>query len=275
MFFRCLLILVVGFPLFSQQGETEQIDLSAALNMDGSRAFAHVLLPEIRSDSTTDLWVHFHGGSATLEKTWKRLGEPRILLVIHYAGLSSSYSRPLETNVSFQYILRSTADSLLARGIYLDPRGLDLWLTSFSAGYGAIRELLKDENTVRRTSLLLLSDGLHAELDRDRLRVQMKDFVSFANAAVRGERTMIITHSAIDPKTYASTTMTANYILEAVELVREPSGGRDIIGLPQTEVIQNHLIILGYQGSTKEDHMKHLHGMWHPLLLGRTLELEP
>ena len=94
-------------------------------------------------------------------------------------------------------------------------------LSAWSAGYGAIREILEVPADYRRVDRVLLIDSLHTNyaagkpgpaesaLDAGNLGISLR----FARDAVARRKTMVIIHSEILPGTYASTTETADWLL--------------------------------------------------------------
>jgi len=104
-----------------------------------------------------------------------------------------------------------------------------IYLTSFSAGYGAVRAVLR--NGSDRIDGILLLDSLHTGYLPDRKplasggaieKEKLEGFVHFAERARNGEKRMIITHSEVFPGTYASTTETADSLLESLGLKPTP-----------------------------------------------------
>ena len=85
---------------------------------------------------------------------------------------------------------------------------------------------------------------------------------SFAQAAVRGDKRFVITHSEIFPGTFASTTETADYLLNALGLKRTPVLEWGPRGMQQlVEVHSGRFELLSFAGNTAPDHVDHLQGM--------------
>src|SRR6185369_18020691 len=99
---------------------------------------------------------------------------------------------------------------------------------SFSAGYGGIREILKQEALFKRIDAIVLSDSLYAGFTGDAAQrkvdpANMEGFLKFAREAAAGRKTFIIAHSSDPVPTYASTTETASYLIEQLGLQRKPA----------------------------------------------------
>lgn len=99
---------------------------------------------EITSDGVR-LTVHFHGAPWYIMEEHTRRGARHPLLSFHLGEGSSMYQKPLEDRDYFPGLLEK------ARGIVADRAGTPglrfepLEGQSFSAGYGAVRELLKED----------------------------------------------------------------------------------------------------------------------------------
>ena len=147
------------------------------------------------------------------------------------------------------------------------------YLSAFSAGYGAVRALLRAEPTVASLDGVILLDGLHTDYVPARIPLaeggrlettRLDPFLKLARAAIQGTRRFLISHSEIFPGTYASTTETADYLLQRLALTRTPvpkwgPGGMQQLG----EVRRGRFIVLGFAGNTAPDHVDHLHALPH------------
>ena len=98
-------------------------------------------------------------------------------------------------------------------------------LGGWSAGCGAIRQILLDPASYDRVNRVLCIDGVHTgythdtpgplESDIDASNLQV--WLHFGGTHGREER-LIITHSEIFPGTFASTTETADWLLREWQL---------------------------------------------------------
>ena len=96
-------------------------------------------------------------------------------------------------------------------------------------------------------------------MDPQLMAEQMEDFLRFAADASQSEKVLVVTHSSIDPETYASTTRTADYLLAGLDLGREPVSATDAIGTQYSRCDSGAFHLTGYRGETGQDHMRHLH----------------
>jgi hypothetical protein len=208
------------------------------------------------------LFVHFHGGTWLPEMAAATEGRRAVLSVQIGAG-SARYADAFADPQRFGRLVQEIETRLATR---LGP----LLLTSWSAGTGAIREILKSPESYSRVTAILIIDGMHtgyvngkpgpqeSELETDKLDV----FVRFARDAVAGRKQMVVTHSEIFPGTFASTTETADYLLTQLGLHR-----RAVLrwGPMQTqqlsEVSAGQFRVIGYAGNSVPDHVDQLHSL--------------
>jgi hypothetical protein len=227
----------------------------------------HLYVPERALGSAeVRLILHFHGASFIPERAVFESSRPSAVVSVHLGAGSGVYQRAFEDSDVFEDLLRAAADSL--GGLGLSARSAAV-LTSFSAGYGAVREILR--NQPDRIEAVLLLDGLHTDYVPDRKVLdegglldedQLSMFAVFARRAAEGETQMVITHSEIFPGTFSSTTETADYLLSALDLRRTPvlewgPRGMQLI----SEARRGGLVVLGFAGNTAPDHIDHFHGL--------------
>lgn len=216
------------------------------------------------------LIVHFHGAAWLAEWSAVRRNRRAAVLSIHLGAGSSVYSHAFADPQKFEQLLEEAARALFAEH---PPRFSPVVLTSFSAGYGAVREILKNRANWDRIDAVVLADSLHTsyvpEGKPGPLATEpLQPFLEFARAAVKGEKQMIITHSEIFPGTFASTTETADYLISSLQLKRRPVLKWGPLGMQQlSEARAGRLQILGFAGNTAPDHIDHFHALQHWLKL--------
>jgi hypothetical protein len=153
-----------------------------------------------------------------------------------------------------------------------------VYLSSFSAGYGAVRAILKHHAPA--VDGIVLLDGLHTDyVPSRRVLAQggtlneenLKGFLQYARWAMDNKKKFLITHSEIFPGTYASTTETADYLIRSLNLQRQPVLKWGPVGMQLlTETRAGSLAILGFAGNSAPDHVDHLHGL--PVFLKMILD---
>src|SRR4029450_11714277 len=76
-------------------------------------------------------------------------------------------------------------------------------ISSYGAGYGAVREILESPENVKIIRRLVLCDSMYASYGKTDsgtgtgvpIRAHIDPWVAFARAAVRGEKTFVMTYS--------------------------------------------------------------------------------
>jgi hypothetical protein len=222
-----------------------------------------------------DLLVHFHGWAPTVQREFAAAGLRAVLVTVNYKGLSAAYEKPFSDPALFQTVLDETLTELRRRGrVVPDSNWRRVCVSSFSAGFGAVRAVLSVPRYFERINGLYLADTLYAGYVEVHGTQQVNpehvhDFRRYAAEALAGRKTLIITHSYLVPGGYAGTHETAADLLHFVELAPEaadepgPSGMRIV-----SRAARGGLLVLGCAGTTGEDHMAHLRNLraWLALL---------
>lgn len=218
-----------------------------------------LVTPAAAASGRADLVIHFHGSSWLPFQEGEATGKPLVIAAVNLGAGSRRYSTPFVDAQLFARLLDRIASEV--------PEIRGTYLTAFSAGYGAIREILKQQPD--RIDGVLLLDGLHAGYVPDARPVaeggvidtaSLDPFVQYARRAATGEKRFVITHSEIFPGTFASTTETADHLIASMQMKRKPVLQWGPLGMQQlSETRQGSLAILGYAGNTAPDHIDHLH----------------
>lgn len=224
------------------------------------------------------LVLHLHGAAWAAERNLVRSGERAVLATVVLNGLSQVYADLFSKPAPFPRILDEAKEGLRELGVTDTPEVGRLTVTSFSAGFGGVREMLKDQQTYDRIDALVMADSIHAGFvgvpeERRVNPDHMQPFVRFAKDAAEGRKTLVISHSAIEPPTYASTTETADCIISEVGGERTPVDEQWAEGLRCTSRYERgKLRIYGFAGDTAADHMRHLHELWMLMIRARRSE---
>jgi hypothetical protein len=223
-------------------------------------------------DVRADLLVFFHGHPPVVCSNVVRSGKTVPIVVVNFNGLSTAYSTPFKDTNLFGRILTEARGKISQHAGNKIESGR-LVVASFSAGYGAVREILKRPAYFEQIDGLVLADSLYAGYaEREGRKVvepeHVKDFIRFAQRAAQGKAAMVVTISRQIPVGYASTSETA------AELVRGAGAGRI-----STSRREGHGMVLvsmadaggfhlrDYAGDGKEDHMNHLRNVGEALKL--------
>lgn len=217
---------------------------------------------KLKLKSSTPLLFFFHGGTWLPELAAARSAKTAVISIQIGAG-SGVYARAFSDAQRFPNLLREAETKA---GVKFAPVTLGGW----SAGCAAIREILKSPDSYALVQRVLLIDGIHtgyiggqpgpleSQLETDNLNI----FLQLARDAISGKKQVIIVHSEIFPGTYASTTETADYLLQQLHLTRRPVVKWGPMGTQQlSEVRQGKFLLIGYAGNSAPDHVDQLHSL--------------
>jgi hypothetical protein len=209
---------------------------------------------------TAPLLIHFHGGDWLPEVVADKRGDTAVIAVQLGSG-SAVYAKPFEDPKRFLDLL---AEAEKKAGCRFEP----ITLSSWSAGYGAVRQILRSAPAYDRVQGVILLDGMHAGYLKEKNRParvnpeHVDPFVRFAQDAVAGKRHMLITHAEIVPGTYASNRETSDYLLAELRLARFATRQSWPAGMQLlSETRQGRFQLLGYAGNSAADHVDHLHAL--------------
>ena len=139
-----------------------------------------------------------------------------------------------------------------------------LTVTSFSAGFGGVRELLKQPGSRSTIDTLVMADSLYGgfvgELaDRTLNPAHFTPFLDFAQLAASGKKQMLLSHTDLHTPEYASTKETANYLIHKLGAPRHRERKVHPGGLiERSRCTLGSIAVISFEGNTAEDHMKHL-----------------
>jgi len=212
-----------------------------------------MVLPTPKPADSYDVLLHLHGAGAA-----RRVVAPAelgLVLVGIDAGVGSqAYAETFYGPEPLEEILAAVGRSLAPAQLR------HLIVSSWSAGYGGVREILKQHPTV--PSAIVLLDSVHAGYEPDGktlVEIGLKPFVSLAHRALAEEVVMVLTHSEIRPPTFASTSEVASYLLGEVGGRRQYAGLLEAHGVELKTAYSNKgLHVRGYTGAGKPAHCAHL-----------------
>jgi hypothetical protein len=207
------------------------------------------------------LLFFFHGGTWLPEMAAAR---NRIAVVAIQAGAgSATYARLFEDPLRFGKLI---AEAESKTGMRFDR----VWLGGWSAGCGAIRQILRAPESYARVTSTLAIDGIHTDyvdgkpgpLESKIGTANLEVWIKLARDAVAGRKRLIVTHSEIFPGTFASTTETADYLGLELGLKARPVLRTGPMGLQQlSEIRAGRFLLIGYAGNSAPDHVDQLHSL--------------
>lgn len=267
-----LLLLAAGSTGLAQQNPSPMVEHTRAHprlaqeSPPGKReklTVGTIFLPEkVALQGRVPLLVHFHGSPWVADVAAARQGKWAVLTVQLGSG-SATYARPFADARAFGDLLQEAESK---SGAKWGPVYLSCW----SAGYGAIRAILGVPEYYERVQGVLLLDGLHtgyvggkpgpkeSVLEEEGLAV----FLKLARDAADGKKLFLLTHTEIFPGTFASTTETADYLLQKLDIRRTPVLKWGPMGTQQLgEARKGKFTVLGFAGNSAPDHVDLLHAM--------------
>lgn len=226
---------------------------------------ARALVPEQRAvagDGTFRLLVHFHGA----EPVRKQLAPEGLDLVIAAvdAGVGSrAYERAFADADSFDRLVVAVEAEVTAASHVPAARARSIVLSSWSAGYGAVTQVLTRRTP--RVAAVVMLDSLYAgyaNAGRTLQHGQLATFVEAARAARGGGPSFFLTHTAILTPGYASTAEVASFLLAELGVTATTTIDSAGTGerFPLTRVFEEEkLAIRGYAGADRDAHCAQLH----------------
>ena len=176
---------------------------------------------------------------------------------------SSTYARLFDDPGRFMALLKEAESR---SGVRFGRVILGAW----SAGCGAIRQILQTPASYARVDAVLLIDGIHTDyvdgtpgplesrIDTRNLEI----WLQLGRDAIAGGKSAIVTHSEIFPGTFASTTETADYLVGQLGVKRAPILKWGPMGMQQlSEASAGKFLVIGYAGNSAPDHVDQLHSL--------------
>lgn len=216
-------------------------------------------------DAEVPVWIHLHGAPAVLESNFAGIGAPGVLVNITLPGLSKIYADYFADAATFPELLREL-ETLLRRTAPEQAWTLGrVTVSSFSAGFGGVRQLLRQPAAFDRIDAMVMADSIYCGYAGDIALRQvdpelMSGFLRFAELAAAGKKQLLISHSRQVPEGYASTTETADYLIAKLGGERGRAEAGDWPGGLKllTRFARSRFKVLGFDGDAPEDHMRHL-----------------
>jgi hypothetical protein len=222
--------------------------------------------PRVEADKPVPLIIHFHGVSWLMEYHIAKHFPKAALITVNLGSGSRVYGEPFGRAEMFRELIDEAGSKLgLKKG------WSSITLVGFSAGYGAIRAILRHDVNFQKVDNVLLLDGIYASYVPEGKRLadggvikadDLDSYIKLAREAVAGKKKFMISHSEIFPATYASTTECVDHLLSTLGLKRRPKLKAGPVGMQQlSEVDVNGFHIRGYAGNTGADHGDQLQAM--------------
>lgn len=200
------------------------------------------------------LLFFFHGGTWLPEVA---AAKRRLTVITIQIGAGSAvYSRAFASPSRFGKLI---AEAEAYSGVTYKR----ILLAGWSAGNGAIRAILRDPDSYPRVSAVLDIDGMHAGYVNGKPDPRDLDiWAKLSLDAIAGKKRFLITHSEIYPGTFASTTETADWLLDEIHLKAKPVLRHGPMGTQQlSEAKKGKFLLRGFAGNSAPDHVDQLHSL--------------
>jgi hypothetical protein len=233
-----------------------------------------VFVPKVWGDSrhpSCVLTIHFHTEPwfAIEEHLRRGLREP--LLVVMLGQGSTVYRVPFEDRGRLGRLVGQVEKQLNTRVKAVD-------VSSFSAGYGAVREIVKWPEYRQMIRRIVLCDSMYGSFAAGSTTrpaaEHIEPWMEFAKMAARGEKTFVLTHSQVPTASYASSGQCAAALVEAVggAKVIVPRGSMPATLDPEFPLLTRsdvgHFHVWAYDGANAQAHLthvRHLADVWKAL----------
>jgi hypothetical protein len=215
-----------------------------------------------RTNNAADVLVHFHGDPQTFWNNAKYANLNSIIVTVNYSGLSSAYTTPFSNSALFQSLLDEALTKVRNDSSIPDTLQWDkIAVSSFSAGYGAVREILKSATYRDDINVLLAADSLYATTASDgtSLDSQLVNYKAFANLAKAGSKTFTFTHSQVPTYTYESTGEVGDELMQSLGITPSAINSNGLGTLNFYRAAQaGNFKLWGAKGSDGDSHLEHL-----------------
>jgi hypothetical protein len=256
---------VVAGAVLAVMPAMAQVPTATGRQFNLSNAAWKVFIPSTyqpRAGNVADVLVHFHGDPQTVWNNAKYAKLNTIVVTVNYSGLSSAYTTPFSNASLFQTVLDEALTKVRQQADIPDNLQWDqLGVSSFSAGYGAVREILKSAGYRNQIDALLAADSLYATTagDGTPLDSQMADYKTFATLAKNGQKTFLFSHSQVPTFTYETTGECGDELMQHLGI---SASAYNVNGLGTLNFYRRaqsgNFKLWGALGSDGDSHLEHL-----------------
>jgi hypothetical protein len=223
-----------------------------------------VLMPHqggVSKNGQFDVVVHFHGHEP-IRKEFVKTAKGIVLVGVDLGIGSGAYQAPFSAPATFTNLLASIEAAVARHAGRPNAKIRKLALSSWSAGYGAIEQILR-QPAGKKVDAVILLDSLHAGYTDEQTHAlkteQLTPFIDFAKKAAKKQTFMFMSHSSIIPPGYASTTEVAEYVVGKLGGKPKKANRQDVLGLDMIDRFdKGNFHMRGYTGDDKPDHCAHI-----------------
>ena len=175
----------------------------------------------VHPDGSVNILFFFRGGSS---KIMSKSSTNAIVVTADMGGLGGGPSRQAYGSSEFVNKVVASIISQLKQKLHREDIKLGkLGLAGWSGGYDPIFGILGSSGgLVKQPDYVGVFDGMHHGQKGKPNESAMKTWEELAQQAQKGKTQFVVTHTAVDPGSYASSTDTANWLVQNNGLKREP-----------------------------------------------------
>jgi hypothetical protein len=243
---------------------------------DGDVSF-ELFLPARPEPGETPLTIHFQGASWHAAEEHFERGLCGPLIVFNNGSGSSVYRAPFEDRQRLaRWIMLVEAELRQRWGGGYPVGAVDI--SSFSAGYGAVREIVKSPEYRQIVRRIVLSDSMYASWtsasDPRPLPEHIDVWLPFCLEALAGRKTFCFTYSQVPTEGYASSSSCAKALATALGLPIKPvrTGDEPATAEKRFPLLaradRGHVHLWSYggeDGPAHLTHVRHLAAVWKAL----------
>lgn len=221
--------------------------------------------------TSTVVAVHFHTAAWFTIQEHLRRGATHPLICFDLGQGSTTYRLAFEDTNRLARVVAIVEEQLRQQPGATNTVVRALEVSSFSAGYGAVRELLRVPAYHALIQTIILCDSMYGGLapaDAGSPRIPQSEhidiWVPFAQAAARGEKTFVVTYSAVATTSYASTSECAAALAARLQLPLQPVTTDSTPAAHDTDYSlrirgdRGNLHLWGYSGDDAGAHLTHV-----------------
>ena len=232
---------------------------------DGDIRFTLYFPPAYRPSAGHEtLAVHFHGPPWFAIEEHRRRGLAGPLIAFSNGEGSSRYRAPFLDRARFGRWIGLAEAAIRRRGGTGKIGRVDV--SSFSAGYGAVREIVKEPGYRAIIHRIVLADSMYAGWEplypgaksRRPARGDVDPWREFVRLAAAGKKEFVLTHSQVPTDTYANSVACARWVCGMVgtkPTVVDPVGDPNYPLLTRCDIGGFH--VWGYGGTDAGAHIVH------------------
>lgn len=260
-----MLVTAVLFAQSLQPVRMVQVEIGPARPISGGRVQEISVEGQSATLFIPDGWLaqpknriaaHFHSPAWYVVSQFQQTGLNSPVVTFNFGQGSTVYAGPFKKPGSFAEWL-SKIESVIGGKVG------QLVVTSYSAGYGAVRELVSQPAFLDRLETLVLSDSMYGSFAPEGAATRTvepdhaKVWMPLAERAIAGKATVVITCSAIHPEAYAGTDEVSSALVKLLGGEMKPATLDGSDQPLQATFDLGRLFVWHYGGNSPEAHMTH------------------